>query len=82
MEGKLLAVPQQESVMNVSQPKNRSLVGPLILITIGSLFLIHNLAHVNVFRILRTLWPYWPVILIIIGISKLLEYFRGNNPAR
>jgi hypothetical protein len=62
--------------MNGSQPKTRSLAGPLILIAIGSLFLIQNLAHINIFR---TLWRYWPVILIAIGISKLLEYFRSTN---
>jgi len=60
--------------------KTRSLAGPLILITIGTMFLIQNLSHINVFRVF---WRYWPVILIAIGISKLLEYFRGSNlPSR
>ena len=68
--------------MNVSQPKARSLVGPLILITIGSLFLIQNLTEINLFRIFRVLWPYWPVILIIVGVSKLLEYFRSNSTSQ
>jgi hypothetical protein len=68
--------------MNVSQPKTRSLAGPLILITIGSLFLIQNLAQINVFRIFKALLPYWPAILIVLGISKLVEYFRGKNSAR
>jgi K+ transporter len=67
--------------MNASRPRTRSLVGPLVLITIGSLFLIQNLAQVNVFRIFKTLLPYWPVLLIVLGISKLVEYFRGKNSA-
>jgi len=62
--------------MNLNATKTRSLAGPLILIGIGTLFLIQNLSHINV---LRLLWRYWPVILIVIGISKLLEYFRGTN---
>ncbi|MCI0626964.1 MAG: DUF5668 domain-containing protein [Acidobacteria bacterium] len=62
--------------MNMNPPKTRSLAGPLILITIGTLFLIQNLAHINVFKVF---WRYWPVILIAIGIGKLLEYFRGSN---
>lgn len=66
--------------MNHSQPKTRSLTGPLILIAVGSLFLVQNLTLVSIFPyIFRTLWRYWPVILIAIGISKLLEYFRGSN---
>jgi hypothetical protein len=56
--------------------KTRSLAGPLILITIGTMFLIQNLSQINVFRIF---WRYWPLILIVIGVSKLLEYFRDNN---
>ena len=66
--------------MNMNVTKTRSLAGPLILITIGTMFLIQNLSHINVFRVF---WRYWPVILIVIGISKLLEYFRGSNlPSR
>ena len=62
--------------MNLNPTNSRSLAGPLILITIGTLFLIQNLAHINVWRIF---WRYWPAILIAIGISKLVEYFRGSN---
>ena len=60
--------------------KTRSLAGPLILIAIGTMFLVQNLSQINV---LKMLWRYWPVILIAVGISKLLEYFRGSNlPSR
>ena len=62
--------------MNMNPTKTRSLAGPLILITIGTMFLIQNLSHINVFKVF---WRYWPVILIAIGITKLLEYFRGSN---
>jgi Domain of unknown function (DUF5668) len=62
--------------MNVIPPKTRSLAGPLILITIGTLFLIQNLTHINIFRLF---WTYWPLLLIGIGISKLLEYFQARN---
>jgi len=62
--------------MNVNPTNSRSLAGPLILITVGTLFLIQNLAHINVWRVF---WRYWPVILIAIGVGKLVEYFRGTN---
>jgi len=63
--------------MNMNPTKTRSLAGPLILITIGTMFLIQNLAHINIFKLF---WNYWPLLLIAIGISKLLEYFRGSKP--
>ena len=62
--------------MNMNPTKTKSLAGPRILITIGTMFLIQNLSHINVFKVF---WRYWPVLLIAIGISKLLEYFRGSN---
>ena len=62
--------------MNMNPTKTKSLAGPLILITIGTMFLIQNLTHINIFKLF---WRYWPVLLIAIGISKLLEYFRGSN---
>ena len=62
--------------MNMNSTKTKSLAGPLILITIGTMFLIQNLSHINVFKVF---WRYWPVLLIAIGISKLLEYFRRSN---
>lgn len=57
--------------------KTRSLVGPLVLIGLGGIFLIHNLTEIN---ILKLIWPYWPLVLILIGVSKLVEYYKGKNP--
>jgi hypothetical protein len=57
--------------------KTRSLVGPLVLIGIGILFLIHNLTEIN---ILKLIWPYWPLVLILIGVSKLVEYYKRKDP--
>ena len=48
------------------------MLGPLLLIVIGVLFL------------LRNMYPYfgfekmWPVILIVIGLAKIIEYLQGN----
>ena len=50
------------------------MLGPLLLIVIGVLFL------------LRNLYPYfgfekmWPVILIVIGLAKVFEYFQSQPP--
>jgi hypothetical protein len=44
------------------------MTGPLILIVLGALLLLNNL-YPEVYRFSRM----WPMILIVIGISKLLE---------
>ena len=52
------------------------MVGPLLLIVIGVLFL------------LRNIYPYfgfdkmWPVILIVIGLAKVFEYFQVQPEKR
>jgi hypothetical protein len=51
------------------------MLGPLLLIVVGILLLLNNLfPQVFVFGRL------WPVILIVIGLVKVIEYFRGKGP--
>ena len=52
------------------------MLGPVLLIVIGFLFLLNNL-YPDSFRFSRM----WPVILIVIGLVKVLEYFRGRGEA-
>lgn len=61
------------------QPRRVSLVFPIILITIGALFLVHN------YRPAFDPWPilstYWPLILIFIGVGKIWDStYRSRNP--
>ena len=61
------------------QPRRVSLVFPIILITIGALFLIHNWRPA--FDPLPILWTYWPLILIFIGVGKIWDGIqRSRNP--
>jgi hypothetical protein len=61
------------------QPRRVSLVFPIILITIGALFLIHNWRPA--FDPLPILWTYWPLILIFIGVGKIWDSVqRSRNP--
>jgi hypothetical protein len=60
-------------------PRRVSLVFPIILITIGALFLLHN------WRPAFDPWPilgtYWPLILIFIGLGKVWDSVqRSRNP--
>jgi N-terminal domain of toast_rack, DUF2154/Domain of unknown function (DUF5668) len=62
-----------------ASPRRVSLVGPIILISIGALFLLHN------WRPDFEPWPvlltYWPLILIFIGLGKIWDHMqRSRNP--
>lgn len=48
------------------------MLGPMLLIVIGVLFLLNNM-YPDVFRFGKM----WPVILIVIGLAKVAEYFRS-----
>jgi hypothetical protein len=51
--------------------RHPSLVGPLILITIGVLLLLNQMGRLR-WDVLWSLWRYWPVILILLGIETLI----------
>jgi len=56
-----------------------SLVFPIVLITVGALFLFGNW-HPG-FDPVPILWTYWPLILIFIGVGKMWDNVqRGRNP--
>lgn len=62
------------------QPRRVSLVFPIILITVGALFLVHNWRPA--FDPLPILWTYWPLILIFIGVGKIWDSVqRSRNPS-
>lgn len=49
------------------------MTGPLILIVLGVLFLMNNM-YPDIFRFGKM----WPVILIVIGLAKIVEYLQGE----
>ncbi len=51
--------------------RGRHLVGPLILLGAGVLLLLNNLQIVP-WSIWRDLWPYWPVLLVLLGLEALV----------
>ncbi len=60
----------------------RSLAGPVVLIAIGVLFLLGTMHVVNVHELLRWFAHYWPVLLILWGIIKLVEYQQASRTGR
>jgi N-terminal domain of toast_rack, DUF2154/Domain of unknown function (DUF5668) len=60
-------------------PRRVSLVFPIILITVGVLFLVHNWRPA--FDPIPILLTYWPLILIFIGAGKIWDNLqRSGNP--
>ena len=57
----------------------RSIVGPVILIGVGTLFLLSNLGWIPHLGQLLLIW--WPLILIVIGVSMLLERAWWARPS-
>ncbi|HET8667098.1 MAG TPA: DUF5668 domain-containing protein, partial [Terriglobales bacterium] len=62
-------------------PKRRSFAGAIVLIVIGVVFLLGNMHVITWASLWRGFAHYWPVLLILYGIVKLIEYYqaRGEN---
>jgi len=57
----------------------RSLAGPIVLIVLGVVFLLGNIGYLTWPSIGRLFARYWPVLIIIWGLVKLLEHFRARR---
>ena len=59
--------------------RRRSFAGPLILILLGIVFLLGNM-HILTWHALG-MWfaRYWPVLIIVWGVVKLIEYYQDGR---
>jgi Putative adhesin/Domain of unknown function (DUF5668) len=74
-------------VMTPTPPRRqrRSLAGPFVLIVLGVVFLLGNLHMISWARLGNLFAHYWPALLIIWGVIKLIEYQQAQRegvPAR
>jgi DUF4097 and DUF4098 domain-containing protein YvlB len=60
-------------------PHRRSFAGPVILIALGVLFLLGNMGYVGWGRLAHWFAHYWPILLIVWGIIKLVEYKQAQH---
>jgi DUF4097 and DUF4098 domain-containing protein YvlB len=67
-----------------SPRRHRSLFGPIVLIAIGVILLLRNFGIIST----RGFWiwfsNYWPILLILLGVVKLIEYMwsrASGNPS-
>ncbi|HWF05014.1 MAG TPA: DUF4097 family beta strand repeat-containing protein [Candidatus Angelobacter sp.] len=61
------------------RPRPRSIFGPLVLITIGILFLLRSMGVISSASLHIWLARYWPLFLIFWGVAKLIEYVWARN---
>ncbi len=63
------AAPPPPPACTCPRCRRRHIMGPIVLITIGVLFALQTIWHR--WDVSRT----WPVLLVVIGVVKLLQYF-------
>ena len=67
------------------RPGRRSFAGPVVLIVLGVVFLLGNLHMLSWLRLGNWFAHYWPALLILWGVIKLVEYQQAQRegvPAR
>ncbi len=67
------------------RPRRRSFAGPVVLIILGIVFLLGNLHMLAWYRLGTLFAHYWPALLILWGVIKLIEYQQAQRdgvPAR
>ncbi len=63
--------------MYVPPPRRHSVVGPLILIAIGVLFLLRNFGLT--IPLFHNFVKFWPLILVLVGAVRLAEFFAARK---
>ncbi len=59
--------------------RHRSFAGPFVLIVVGVIFLLGTMGILSVGRLAHLFASYWPVLLILWGIIKLLEHMQAQR---
>ena len=75
----MASVPPPIPNPNYYAPRRRSIFGPIVLITIGVVFLLVNAGFVTFRSAVRLFADYWPLLLIIWGVLRLIEYLRARQ---
>ena len=59
--------------------RGESLTWGILILTLGIVFLIGNFRPE--WHVWRNIWKFWPVLLIVMGVNKLLRYFSADSSA-
>jgi DUF4097 and DUF4098 domain-containing protein YvlB len=61
------------------RPPHRSIAGPVVLILMGVLFLLGTMGALDTHRLGLLFAHYWPALLILWGVIKLIEYEQAKR---
>ncbi len=64
------------------QPPRRSFAGPLVLIIIGVLLLLGTMHALDPRMLLHYFGRYWPALIIVWGLLKIIEYLQDQSAGR
>src|ERR1700758_4783528 len=60
-------------------PRRRSLAGAFVLIILGTVFLMATMRILSIGRLAHLFANYWPALLILWGVIKLIEHQRAQR---
>ena len=60
-------------------PRHRSFAGPLVLIIIGTVFLLGTMRVLSVGKLAHLFASYWPLLLILWGVVKIIEHQQARR---
>jgi DUF4097 and DUF4098 domain-containing protein YvlB len=60
-------------------PRRRSVAGPVVLIILGVVFLLGTMGVLHWYMLGRLFAQYWPVLIILWGVIKLIEHQRSRH---
>ena len=70
--------PQFSPLPPLPPPRHRSFAGPFVLIVVGTVFLLGTMHVLSVGRLAHLFASYWPVLLILWGVIKIVEHQQGS----
>ena len=76
--GSTVQAPPPAPPLRPMRPR-RSIAGPVVLIIIGLVFLLHSMGVLPWYDWGRWFAHYWPLLLILWGVIKLVEYQQANR---
>ena len=74
--------PQFSPLPPLPPPRQRSFAGPFVLIVVGTVFLLTTMRILSVGKLAHLFASYWPVLLILWGVIKIVEHQQAQREGR
>jgi len=79
MSSPVATPPQFSPLPPLPPPRHRSFAGPFVLIVVGTIFLLGTMRVLSVGKLAHLFASYWPVLLILWGVIKIVEHQRARS---